>query len=153
MGPDIGGERIGGRATGFSRRLAGGDEARTAELDAAALGSREGSLGALADRFTFVLRDGGQDVDGELVGVRVIDGDELDAAVHQRGDEGEVAGQPVELGDDELGLVLAAGGQCLGQFGAVCAFAALHPDVIAPKVCCVGRATQKSYRLPSIGST
>src|SRR5262249_53120958 len=36
-------------------------------------------------------------------------GDELDVAVHQRGNEGEIAGEAVELGDDELGLVLAAG--------------------------------------------
>jgi len=39
-GADVGGERIGGLATDFYRRLAGCGEARAAELDAAALGSR-----------------------------------------------------------------------------------------------------------------
>jgi len=58
-------------------------------------------------------------VDGEPIGARVVGGDELDVAVHQRGDEGEVAGQSVQLGDDELALVLAAGGQGLLQLGAI----------------------------------
>ena len=44
----------------------------------------------------------------QLVGVRVIDGDELDAGLHQRGDECEVAGQPVELRNDELGFLRPA---------------------------------------------
>ena len=46
-------------------------------------------------------------------------------AVHQGGDEGEVAGEAVELGDDELGLVLPAGGERLLELGAIRAFAAL----------------------------
>ena|SRR6516225_7169079 len=35
--------------------------------------------------------------------------DELDSAVHQRGNEGDVTTEPVEFGDDELGLQLLAG--------------------------------------------
>jgi hypothetical protein len=49
----------------------------------------------------------------------------FDVAVHQRGDEGEVAGEAVELGDDELSLVLAAGGQGLLQLGAIRTLAGL----------------------------
>ena len=70
-------------------------QARAAELLAARLGCRQGGLGALADGFALVLGDGGQDMDGELVGVRVVGCDELDAGIRQRGDEGEIAGQPV----------------------------------------------------------
>jgi len=58
------------------------------------------ALGALADRCPLVLGDSGEDVDGEPVGVRVVGGDELDVAVHQRGDEPRIAGQAVEFGDD-----------------------------------------------------
>jgi hypothetical protein len=58
-----------------------------------------------------VLGDGRKDVQCEPRGVRVIDGDELDAWVHQRGDESQVAREPVELRDDELGLQLLAGGE------------------------------------------
>ena len=112
-GPDVGGERISGLATGFVGRLAGCGEAGAAKLDAAALGGGQGGLGALADRCPLVLGDGGEDVDGEPVGVRVVGGDELDVAVHQGGDEGEIAGQAVEFGNDQLGLVLPARGQGL----------------------------------------
>src|SRR5262245_20606874 len=89
--PHVGGERISGLATGFVGRLAGCGEAGAAKLDAAALGGGQGGLGALADHCPLVLGDGGEDVDGEPVGVRVVGGDELDVAVHQRSDEGEVA--------------------------------------------------------------
>jgi hypothetical protein len=43
--------------------------------------------------------------------VRVIDGDELDTALHQCGDKGQVSGQTVELGDNKPCLVLLAGRQ------------------------------------------
>jgi hypothetical protein len=49
--------------------------------------------------------------------VRVVGGDELDVAVHQRSDEGEVAGEAVELGDNELGLVLAAAASAFWSSG------------------------------------
>jgi len=46
----------------------------------------------LGDHLTLVLRDRRQDVDRQLVGVRVIDRDEFDAAVHECGNERQVAG-------------------------------------------------------------
>ena len=67
-------------------------------------------LSPLADGCPLVFGDSGQDADGEPVGVRIVGCEELDVAVHQRGDEGQIAAQAVELGDDELGLVLATGG-------------------------------------------
>ena len=59
----------------------------------------------LANHFSLVLRHSRQNMHSKLVCVRVIDSDELDAGVHERGDEGEIARQPVKLGDDRLGLV------------------------------------------------
>ena len=56
--------------------------------------------------------DGGESLRRRvLICVRVVGGDELDVAVHQGGDEGEIAGQAVEFGNDQLGLVLPARGQ------------------------------------------
>jgi hypothetical protein len=77
-----------------------------------------------------VLGDSGKYVDGEPVGVRVIGGDELDVAVHQGCDEGEIAGEVVDLGDGELSRVLAAGGQGLLEFGAIRAFAGLDLGIL-----------------------
>jgi hypothetical protein len=51
---------------------------------------------------------GCQNMDGQLIGVRIIDGDEFNSGFHQRGDEGKVSGQSVELGNDQLCSVLAA---------------------------------------------
>jgi len=40
--------------------------------------------------------------------VSIIDRDELDTALHQSGDKGQVSGQTVELGNDKLRPVLLA---------------------------------------------
>jgi hypothetical protein len=37
--------------------------------------------------------------------MRIIDGNELDPSIHQSCDEGEVAGQAIKLGNDQLCLV------------------------------------------------
>src|SRR5262249_27009785 len=66
------------------------------EFLAARLGGREGGLGALADGLALVFGDGGQDVDGEFVGVWVVGCDELDAGIRERGDERQIAAQAVE---------------------------------------------------------
>ena len=81
---------------------------------------------SLADHFPLVLGDGGQDVQGQLVGIGHVDGGELDAALHQVGDEGDVARQPVELGDHQHGPPLPAQVEGRGELGSVVAFAALH---------------------------
>jgi len=49
---------------------------------AASLGDSERLLGAGADQLALMLGDGGEDVDGELVSVRVVAGFELDAGLH-----------------------------------------------------------------------
>ena len=46
--------------------------------------------------------------DGQAVGLGEVDGYEVDTALHQLGDERDVARQPVELGDHQGGAVQAA---------------------------------------------
>src|SRR5262249_26788277 len=123
--PDVGGKRISGLAADLYKGFPGYGEAGPTELDAAAFGGLQRRLGALAGCCPLVLGDGGGGVDGEPVGVRVVGGDKLDVAVHKGGDEGEIAGEAVEFGDDELGPMLAAGGQRLLEFGTIRAFAGL----------------------------
>ncbi len=48
-----------------------------------------------------MLGDGRQQVKGEPVRMGHIAGDELHTPVHEVGDEGDVARQPVQLGDHE----------------------------------------------------
>jgi hypothetical protein len=50
-----------------------------------------------------------KDVDGQLVGMWVIHRHELHAGFHQGRHEGEISGQPIQLGDCKPSLVLAAG--------------------------------------------
>jgi hypothetical protein len=52
-------------------------------------------------------------------------GDELHTRVHERRYKGEVAGQAIELGNDELGFVFLAGRKSLLQFRPVVPLAAL----------------------------
>jgi hypothetical protein len=58
-----------------------------------------------------VLGEHREHLQGHLVRVRHVSGDEFDPAIHERGDEGDIAGEPVELGNDELGLELLAFGR------------------------------------------
>ena len=62
-----------------------------------AFAAARAALVRLGDRFRFVLGDGGQDVDGQLVGVGVVAADEVDARLHQGGRERHAPGQPVQL--------------------------------------------------------
>jgi hypothetical protein len=63
----------------------------------------------LRDHHALVLGHGGQDVQRQPGGVRIIDRHELNAGVHHGGDEGHVAGEPVELGHHQLGPLLLTG--------------------------------------------
>jgi hypothetical protein len=103
------GEAISGRAIGFQSSLARACEVRIAQTLATDLGSLQCVPGALGDHFPLVLCHGSKDVHRQLVGVRVIDRHELDAAVHQRGNKCQIAAQWIELSDYELGLALLAG--------------------------------------------
>ena len=85
---------------------------------------RQRGLGAGRDHFPLVLGDGGEDVQGQLVGGGHVDRGELDTGLHQVGDEGDIARQAVELGDHQHGPPPAQleGG---GELRAVVALAAL----------------------------
>ena len=59
-----------------------------------------------------MLGHGCQDVNGQLVRVWVIDGDELDTGIHQRGNKCQIAREAIELGDHKLRPMLFAGREC-----------------------------------------
>jgi hypothetical protein len=62
-------------------------------------------LSRLGDHFALVLGDGGHDVNRQLVGVRVINGNERNAGIHQRRNEREIAGQPVNIPFGPIGTI------------------------------------------------
>ena len=82
--------------------------ARIPEPCSPALGLGQRRLGPLRYHLPFVLGDGRQDVNGQPVGLGHVTGDEIDAALHQVGDEGHVAGQPIQAGDQQNGAALTA---------------------------------------------
>jgi hypothetical protein len=60
-----------------------------------------------------VLSHGGQDVNGQAIRLGKVDSDEIDTGLHQRGDEVDVAGEAIELGNDEGGTVQSAKSESL----------------------------------------
>jgi len=111
-------------------------EFRVAKTFAPRLGGLEGSGRPRTDYFALVLGDRGQDVDGQLVRVRVIDRDELYAGIHQRRDECQITGQAIEFGNDQLSHLLLADRKRLLQFWPVVVLTALDlgelPDEVPP---------------------
>ena len=75
-----------------------------------------------------MLCHGRKNMDGQLVRVRVIYGDEFDAQLHQRRDESEITGQPIQFRNDQLGLELAAGVEGFNQFWPIAVFATFYLD-------------------------
>ena len=86
------------------------------------LGRRKGRLGALGNGFSLMFGHRRQNVQRQLVRMRVIDRNELDTGVHERCDKGQVSRQPIQLGNDQLGLLLSAGINGFSQFRTVRAF-------------------------------
>jgi hypothetical protein len=66
-----------------------------------------------------LLGHGGQNVNGEAGGLRHVAGDEIRAVLHQSGDERDIAGEPVEAGNQEHGAAFAAFGQGSEELGTV----------------------------------
>lgn len=73
-----------------------------------------------------MLGNGGENVDGEAGRFGHIDGDEINIAFHQAGNEMDVAGEAVELSDDEFCFLLAAKGEGGGELGPVVLLAAFY---------------------------
>ncbi|MFZ1430886.1 MAG: hypothetical protein WAS21_29490 [Geminicoccaceae bacterium] len=94
-------------------------EGRITKLHPARPSFSQGGAGTLGNHLALVLGDGGEDVQGKPVGGRHVHGDELDPALHEARDEGDIAGQPVELGDDQRGPLPLAGGDRGMKFGPV----------------------------------
>jgi hypothetical protein len=88
---------------------------------------------AASSRCALVLGDGRQDVHRQLVRVRVIDGDEFHTRIHERRYKGEVAGQSIELGNDELSFLFLAGRERFFQFRPVIPLAALNFGELGPR--------------------
>ena len=136
------GTELGGRLVGIGLHLGEGcgvasggaaQGSRTvgiAKPDASRPGGLQGGLGALGDHLALMLGDGRHDGQREAVGLGQIAGMELDAGLLQAKQEMGIAGEPVQLGDDQRGpreLGLFDGG---GELRAVIPLAALHLDIL-----------------------
>ena len=84
---------------------------------AASLGRSQGGFRARADRDPLRFRRGRVNMQHEQRGGRHVGRDEGDAGLHQPGDEVDVAGQPVELGDQQGQQMTSADRQGVGQLG------------------------------------
>ena len=101
---------------------------------AARLPGGERFLGAVGYDFSLVLGDGSQDVNGEPIRLREIDGDKIYLRLHEVCDEGDVAGQAVELGDYQHGALALALGEGLCQFGPVVSLPGLDLGVFTDQL-------------------
>ncbi len=83
-------------------------DAAAAELRSPRFCGCEGCLGPLRDGLGLLLSNGGQDVDHEPIRLGHIDSHKLNAGLHEVRDEGDVAGETVQLGDHQRSAMLAA---------------------------------------------
>jgi hypothetical protein len=65
-------------------------------------------------------------MDGEAISLRHIDSNEINAGLHETTDKGNVAGQTIQLRNDQGGSMKLTGGQGPPKLGTVTAFAALY---------------------------
>src|SRR4051795_8373514 len=79
------------------------------ELHPTSFSGGERGLGPGADLLPLMLGERREQVQHELRGMRFIDRDEIDAALHQIRDERHIAGEPVELGYKQGSLLALAG--------------------------------------------
>src|SRR5262245_15795493 len=92
---------------------------RVAELSPTGLLSGEGSLAAGRDEHTILLRQSGVKMQHEGGGISAeFRDDERNAMRHQTADEMYVAGQAVELRDEDRTLLLASLRECRGELWA-----------------------------------
>ena len=90
-----------------------------AELHAACLGLRERGTGALRSHLSFMLRDGGDDVNREAVRGRHIDDQKVHAGLHEVGDESDIARKTIQARDNERRTLFAASVERRKQLWAV----------------------------------
>ena len=97
---------------------------RVAQLHPTRLGGRQRLPGAPGDGLPLLLCDEGHDADCQVVGLGHVDREEADAAVAQGEQEGGIAGEAVELGDDRGGTGEPGEVEGLVKLGPVVALAA-----------------------------
>src|SRR5262249_40067464 len=96
--------------------------------------SRQPFLGALHDHFALMLSNSRQHMDREPGRLRHIATDELDVPIHQGRNEPDIAGEPIELGNDQLGPVLFTSRKRAGELRPIVAPAALDLDELAQQL-------------------
>src|SRR5262249_5058353 len=75
-----------------------------------------------------------QHMDREPGCLRHIATDELNVAIHQGRNEPDIAGEPIELGNDQLGPMLLTSRKRFSQLRPIVAPAALHFDELAQQL-------------------
>src|SRR4030095_7655816 len=88
----------------------------------------ERRLRAFRNGLGLVLGNRRKNVDREFVDVRHVTGHEGHLPLHQRGDERDIPGEPVKLGDEQSGAMEPAQRQRLLELGPIAALATLHLD-------------------------
>jgi hypothetical protein len=84
----------------------------------------EGSLGSLRDGLGLLLSNCGQDVHDEPIRLGHIDSHELDTGFHEVRDEGDVAGETVQLGDHQGSAMFTAELEGCSEGGPIISLAA-----------------------------
>jgi hypothetical protein len=111
----------GHRTIGFCSR----PTSEPSELNTTRFGSGECGLRPRGDHAGLVLRDSSQDVNGEPVRLREVHCYKIHPALHRVEDEGDVAGQAIELRDDQGRSVSSTEIESALELGPVIAPAAL----------------------------
>ena len=93
------GPRFRARRTGQAVRV--GQVLGLAEFESSRFSGTQRGFSSGRDQLRFPLGHGGHDVNGQVVGLRHIDGDESHPRFHERRHDSDVAGEAVELGDQE----------------------------------------------------
>ena len=88
----------------------------------------------MTDRGGFALGDGGQDVDRHAVCLRHVAANEINAALHEAGQERDVTCQAIQLGDNQGRLLQPAQSECLLQLVTIRALAGLDFFELADKL-------------------
>jgi hypothetical protein len=112
------------RLVGLRRELCTGTIAT--EFHASTFCSGECGRRAIGYCLGLVLRGGRENVGGKAISLREINGLKLDAGFHQGRYERDVAGEPIEFGDNQFGTMDAARGESIGKLWSIFPLAALY---------------------------
>jgi hypothetical protein len=99
-----------------------------AELPTACPGSLQGRLGALADPARLILSHGRENMERQPGSKGLVASQEFDTRIHEIRNEGDVAGQPIQLSNQERPLALPSRLQRLRQLWTVRSLPGLDLD-------------------------